>query len=306
MAILLRPPVPRAPIRKGVSGFEVWEETRKRGRQQEDPAASSRGGLSGKAPHYEPPGGNGPLPAGLGAARARKQGLLLEAGPEAGPKGSPGREGSDGADAASLGPWGPGLGAPHRRCPRAGAVRGAEARRLRTARGEGAVPSHDLCPRSGVRGAVDSLGEAVRGGEDPPVRDEAAPAEVASVSLNADLPGPLALQGILPAHHPVQHPRAAAGWRNRAEAGVGGAPWRPIPSGVIPTPKPTLKLSYPVHSLAFLSLTHSRTLGLSRRPGHQSASDSGLWAPCPSPVTPDPLGGGGEITRLRSYPTPPA
>ena len=46
MAILLRPPVPRAPIRKGVSGFEVWEETRKRRRQREEPAASSRGGLS--------------------------------------------------------------------------------------------------------------------------------------------------------------------------------------------------------------------------------------------------------------------
>ena len=62
----------------------------------------------------------------------------------------------------------------------------------------------------------------MRGGEDPPVRDEAAPAEVASVSLNADLPGPLALQGILPAHHPVQHPPAAAGWGTRIKAGVGG------------------------------------------------------------------------------------
>lgn len=47
MAVLLRPPVPRAPTRKGVSGFEVWEETRKRGRQREDPVASSRGGPSG-------------------------------------------------------------------------------------------------------------------------------------------------------------------------------------------------------------------------------------------------------------------
>lgn len=93
-----------------------------------------------------PRGGNGSRPAGLGATRARKQGLLLEAGPEAGPKGSPGKEGSDDADAASLGPWGLGQGAPHGHCPRAGAVRGAEARRLREARGEGAVPSHDLCP----------------------------------------------------------------------------------------------------------------------------------------------------------------
>lgn len=76
-------------------------------------------------------------------------------------------------------------------------------------------------------GAADSLGEAVRGGEDPPVRDEAAPAEVASVSLNADLPRPLSLQGVLPAHHPIQHPRAPAGWGNRAGAGLGG---RPSPS----------------------------------------------------------------------------
>lgn len=56
------------------------------------------------------------------------------------------------------------------------------------------------------RDLADSLGEAVRRGEDPPLGDEAAPAEVASVSLDADLPRPLTLQGVLPAHHPVQHP----------------------------------------------------------------------------------------------------
>lgn len=56
------------------------------------------------------------------------------------------------------------------------------------------------------RGLDDSLGEAVRRGEDPPLCDEAAPAEMASVSLDADLPRPLTLQGILPAHHTVQHP----------------------------------------------------------------------------------------------------
>lgn len=119
-------------------------------------------------------------------------------------------------------------------------------------------------------GAADSLGEAVRGGEDPPVRDEAAPAEVASVSLNADLPRPLSLQGVLPAHHPVQHPRAPAGWGNRAGAGLGGA----HAPALIPTPKTTLKPSYPVH-FAFLPLTRSGTLGLNRKPGHQSASDAG-------------------------------
>ena len=148
--------------------------------------------------------------------------------------------------------------------------------------GRGRFRLHDLCPRprwrragSEVWGAADSLGEAVRGGEDPPVRDEAAPAEVTSVSLNADLPGPLALQGVLPAHHPVQHSRAPAGWGNRAGEGLGGAPWRPILSALIPTPKPTLGLSSPVHILTFLPLTGPRTLGLSRRPGHQSASDAG-------------------------------
>lgn len=51
----------------------------------------------------------------------------------------------------------------------------------------------------------------MRCGEDPALCDEAAPAEVASISLKADLPRPLALQGVLPAHHPVQHPWASAG-----------------------------------------------------------------------------------------------
>lgn len=77
----------------------------------------------------------------------------------------------------------------------------------------GPALSKVLEPLLGVEGAwgpADSLGEAVRGGEDPSLCDEAAPAEVASVALDADLPGPLALQGVLAAHHPVQHPRAPA------------------------------------------------------------------------------------------------
>lgn len=68
-------------------------------------------------------------------------------------------------------------------------------------------------PLPGVEGAwgpADSLGEAMGSGEDPSLRDEAAPAEVASVALDADLPGPLALQGVLATHHPVQHPWAPA------------------------------------------------------------------------------------------------
>ena len=67
--------------------------------------------------------------------------------------------------------------------------------------GRGRFRLHDLCPRprrgragSEVWGAADSLGEAVRSGEDPPVRDEAAPADVAVLISQADLPGPL--QGV--------------------------------------------------------------------------------------------------------------
>lgn len=81
MAILLRPPVPRAPIRKGVSGFEVWEETRKRGRQQEDPAASSRGGLSGKAPHCEPPRGKWTPPSWAGGSKSPEAGAAAGSWP---------------------------------------------------------------------------------------------------------------------------------------------------------------------------------------------------------------------------------
>ena len=88
MAILLRPPVPRAPTRKGVSGFEVWEETRKRCRQQEDPAASSRGGLSGKAPHCEPPGEMDPSQLGWGQQEPRSRGCCWKLAPRLDPKGA--------------------------------------------------------------------------------------------------------------------------------------------------------------------------------------------------------------------------
>lgn len=72
------------------------------------------------------------------------------------------------------------------------------------------VVRESVCVGGEGRGEGDLLGEAVRCGEDPPICDEAAPTEVASISLDADLPWPLALQGILPTHHPVQHPRAPA------------------------------------------------------------------------------------------------
>lgn len=89
------------------------------------------------------------------------------------------------------------------------------------------------------QGRVDSLGEAVRGRQDPPLRDEAAPAEVASVALDADLPGPLALLRVLPAHHSVQHPGVPTGW------GSMGSGWGPS-LGLVPWPRPSPQPHTPV------------------------------------------------------------
>lgn len=101
--------------------------------------------------------------------------------------------------------------------PAGGAVHGAVARqalgscqRRRPWRRERQSRQGPSVVREGIAGLTDSLGEAVRRGEDPLLCDEAAPAEVASVSLDADLPRPLTLQGILPAYHPVQHPSVPA------------------------------------------------------------------------------------------------
>lgn len=60
-------------------------------------------------------------------------------------------------------------------------------------------------------------------GEDPCWCDETAPTEVGPIALDADLPGPLAFQGVLPTNHPVEHPWVPAGWENMEALSEGRA-----------------------------------------------------------------------------------
>lgn len=227
MAALLRPPVPRAPTRKGASGFEVWEETRKRGRQRGGPCGQQQGRPVWRKHLTVSPRGIGSRPAGLGQREPRSRGCCWKLASRLDLK-----EPCKKADATQTQP--PGRARPgrlHGHCPRAGAVRGAEARRLREARGEagrGSVArSVPLAHRR--RAGVDARrGRLTWRSSAGAVRTHrsvtAAPAEVKPGPLNADLPRPLSLQGVLPAHHPIQHPAGARRLGEQSRAGLSPSP----------------------------------------------------------------------------------
>jgi hypothetical protein len=119
-------------------------------------------------------------------------------------------------------------------------------------RGAEATQSCHRPPQGGGTGAqAHSLGEAVRCSENPLLRDEAASTEVASITLDADLPGPLTLQSILPAYHPVEHPWAPTGWGSTERLTAGQL------RGSDSNPNLTRQLLLSAHPCPSWPLTHS-------------------------------------------------